>query len=115
LLILIGLLVLPPVVAGPDGAEPAPLGSGSDGLAPISASGATASVGRAAVQDEDRSLALVRRSIDAAAQLSFSGTEVVSAWYVGGSTTRVLELVQGADGVRTINARDVGTDRKSVV
>jgi negative regulator of sigma E activity len=63
---------------------------------------------RSTQAEEALSLARLRRSISAGEELAFVGTEIVSAWHQNGSSTRVLDLSQSSDGVRTVNARDVG-------
>ena len=106
LLILIGLVGFPParVAIGLEGPT-VPLESNA---IPIADRGSAAGLGRAPTPDEALSLVRLRRSITAGRRLAFTGTEIVSAWHLGRPATRVLELVQGADGVRTIKARNVG-------
>lgn len=109
LLILIGLVGLPPVrnAVGLQQSEPVPLGSNTVPIASAN-EGVAAGVSRAAAIDEARSLARLRRSIGAGHELAFTGTEVVSVWHLGGSSTRVLDLAQNSDGVRTVNVRNIG-------
>jgi sigma-E factor negative regulatory protein RseB len=104
LLILIVLVGLPPAISavGVERPEAAPLGSNTS---PFDGSAAS---GTAATAEEALSLTWLRRSINAGRELAFSGTEIVSARHADSSITRVLDLVQGADGVRTATARDSG-------
>jgi sigma-E factor negative regulatory protein RseB len=108
LLLLIVLVGLPPARAavGLQQSEPDPLGGMNAPVADPSANGTGAGVTAA---DEARSLAWLRRSISAGHDLVFTGTEVVSIRHPGSSTTRVLELQQGGDGVRTATAQAPGT------
>jgi sigma-E factor negative regulatory protein RseB len=110
-LLLIVLVGLPPARAavGLQGPEPAAFGGQTDPAATgTSGAGVTPA-------DEARSLVLLRRSTSAGRDLTFTGTAVVSVRHQGRSITRVLDLEQGADGVRTATARDLGTDTRQMV
>ena len=102
LLILIVLVGLPPAISavGVERPEPAPLGSNTSPF------GGSAASGTASRAEEALSLAWLRRSINAGRDLAFTGTEIVSARHPDSSITRVLDLVQDSDGVRTATARD---------
>jgi sigma-E factor negative regulatory protein RseB len=108
LLILVGLVGFPPVrtAVGLERAEPVPqVGRASSAH---SGRGSVAPSDRAATKEETIVLGRLRRSIRAGRDLAFTGTEVVSAWRPSGASTRVLDLVQRAGGVRTTTARDAG-------
>jgi sigma-E factor negative regulatory protein RseB len=108
LLILVGLVGFPPVrtAVGLERAEPVPQ-FGSAASAP-SGGGSIGPSDRAVTQEETILIGRLRRSIRAGRDLAFTGTEVVSTWRPGGVSTRVLDLVQRAGGIRTVRAHDAG-------
>lgn len=116
LLILIVLVGLPPAwgSVGLERPEPTPLGNESAPTADPVANRTANAAAAAAAKDEALSLARLRRSIRAGQELSFSGTEIISAWHPDSSISWVLDLVQGPDGVRTATTRDVGTGEHQV-
>ncbi|HST80828.1 MAG TPA: sigma-E factor regulatory protein RseB domain-containing protein [Kineosporiaceae bacterium] len=121
LLILIGLIGFPParIALGLEGPQSPSPGSNTLPISgtrePISVSRVPAGMSSEATEaDEALSLARLRRSISAGQELAFIGTEIVSAWHQNGSTTRVLVLSQGPDGVRTASAQDVGAGERRV-
>jgi hypothetical protein len=73
------------------------------GFAPAQAAAAPAT------DDDQRALAILRRAVDAAASLGYTGTQVVSAWPAGGSTTRLLEIQQWPGGRRLVSVHDPHT------
>jgi sigma-E factor negative regulatory protein RseB len=113
LLILIVLVGLPPASVGGQ----RPVGAQLDGLSsPLSDPAADepagfepAAANRSSAEEEAAeaaSLIRLRSSISAGQELSFSGTEIVSAWHSDSSISWVLDLVQGPDGRRVATARD---------
>ncbi len=113
LLLLIGLVGFPSVrvAIGLERPEPLPLGSTTVSIAGTSADREASSTDPA---QEALSLARLRWSISAGHQLAFTGTEIVSGWHPDGSTTRVLDLAQGTDGVRTASARNAGDGSRMI-
>jgi negative regulator of sigma E activity len=119
ILILLGLVAFPAArtAVGLEQPEAVPsdgqAGVGSE-PAGLSGSGSAGAGSRAAQADEAVSLRLLHRSISAGRSLPFTGTEIISAWRPGGSTTRVLDLVQRAGGLRTATARDTTTGEQQL-
>jgi negative regulator of sigma E activity len=112
LLILVGLLGLPPAQSalGLERRQSVPRGTGP----PASVSLVRAGTPRDAAR-EAAALAALRRSVRAGRGLSFSGTQIVAGWNPQGSTTRVLDLVQRPSGLRTATVRDTLDGSEQVV
>jgi negative regulator of sigma E activity len=70
----------------------------------------------AEAKQEKAALRLLRRSARVGAVLEFSGTQIVSAWHSGGTTSEVLDVVQTSGGGRTLVLRDAadGTGRRQL-
>lgn len=66
----------------------------------------------AAAAQERAGLERLRRSITAGRTLSFRGTQIVTVWHAGGSTTRLLAVQQRPGQPRLVTARDT-IDRAS--
>lgn len=69
------------------------------GFTPAPASAAPA-------DDDQRALAILRRAVDAAASLGYTGTQVASAWPATGASTRLLEIRQWPGGRRLVRVHD---------
>jgi sigma-E factor negative regulatory protein RseB len=110
LILLIGLVVLPP------GRLVAEIrGSAAETVTPptailVRATTRAVSNPAQAARQEVLALAQLRRSVRSGADLGFTGTEVVSSWYPRGSTTRVLHLNQNPGGARTTTAEPESND-----
>jgi len=106
-LLLIVLIGLPPAraVVGLQQPESAPHGNE---VTPIADPGPSTGGAGVTSEDEARSLMQLRRAIGAGRELAFTGTEVVSVRHQDTSITRVLDLVQDAEGARTATVRDSG-------
>jgi len=52
--------------------------------------------------DDAAAIAALRRAVQAAAQFGYTGTQVVSTWTPGGTSTCVLEIRQVPGGARTV-------------
>lgn len=84
LLLLVGLIALAPAQAAPAPAVPS---------APPPP------------DDEQRALLVLRRAVDAASALPFTGTQLVTAWHGESATTRLVEIRQWPGGRRLVSVR----------
>jgi hypothetical protein len=112
LILLVGLVVLPPVRLASQlrGSATEPSTPSTAVLVRATTSNSMALNPALAARQEALALARLRRSVRSGADLGFTGTEVVSSWYPRGSTTRVLHLDQHAGGARTTTAEPESTD-----
>jgi negative regulator of sigma E activity len=122
LLILVGLVGIPSAWPSADPERPTAARSGPSPSSTDSSAEGGLTPAQAAAQARSEALALtwLRRSIRSGRELGFTGTEVVTAWHPGGSTSQVLDLVQTPGGGRIASEHDTsfrakGPDRVTQV
>jgi negative regulator of sigma E activity len=113
LLILVGLVGIPSAWPSANSERPMAARSGpSPSSTDSPESGSTPAQTAARARSETLALTWLRRSIRSGRELGFTGTEVVTAWHPGGSTSQVLDLVQTPGGARIATEHNTSAGAK---
>jgi negative regulator of sigma E activity len=113
LLILVGLVGIPAARLAADPERPTTVRSSPVGSA-LGAVGDREARTAAQARSEALALTWLRRSINSGRNLGFTGTEMVTAWHSGGSTSELIDLVQRPGGVRVAAPHDTAGGAKGL-